>query len=106
MLQWPKVLEDKEKVTRFAIFGSHKYLPSQKYVRMIKNISFIYLCFIYGLQLDKRQKIPIEDHLFFFKSSYGKELPLKLHKKKIHKTQHWLGQSELVATNAPVGRFI
>jgi hypothetical protein len=47
VLQWPKVLEEKEKVTRFAIFGSRKYLPSQKYVRMIKNILFIYLCFIY-----------------------------------------------------------
>jgi hypothetical protein len=47
VLPWPKVLEEKEKVTRFAIFGSPKYLPSQKYVRMIKNISFIYLCFIY-----------------------------------------------------------
>jgi len=60
VLQWPKVLEEKEKVTRFAIFGSRKYLPSQKYVMMIKNIFYIY-----GLQGDKMPKIPREDHQFF-----------------------------------------
>ncbi len=46
-LEWAKFFLKKGKVTRFAIFGSRKYLPSQRYVRMIKNISFIYLCFIY-----------------------------------------------------------
>jgi hypothetical protein len=47
VLQWQKNLEEKEKVTRSAIFDSRKYLLSQKYVRMFKKISFIYLCFIY-----------------------------------------------------------
>jgi hypothetical protein len=41
---------------------------------------------IHGLEADKRQKIPREDHQIFFKSSYGKELPLKLHTKNSYKT--------------------
>jgi hypothetical protein len=47
VLQWPKVLEEKEKVTRLTIFGSGKYLPSQKYVMMIKNIFYTYICASY-----------------------------------------------------------
>jgi hypothetical protein len=66
VLQWPKVLEEKEKVTRFAIFASPKHLPSQKYVRMIKKyIIHIFVLHVYGLQPDKRQKIPREDHQLF-----------------------------------------
>jgi len=66
VLQWPKVLEEKEKVTRLTIFGSGKYLPSQKYVMMIKiYIIYIFVLHIYGLQPDKRQKIPTEHHQFF-----------------------------------------
>jgi len=57
VLQWLKVLEEKEKVTRFSIFGSGKYLPCQKYVGMIKNVSFIYLCFIYMVYSHIKGKI-------------------------------------------------
>jgi hypothetical protein len=71
VLQWPKVLEEKEKVTRLTIFGSGKYLPSQKYVMMIKNIFFIYIfvLHIYGLQPDKRflQKITNFFQMFLWK---------------------------------------
>ncbi len=89
VLQWQKILEEKEKVTRSAIFDSRKYLPSQKYVRMTKKISFIYLCFIYMVYSQiKGKRFQGKITKFIFQNFLWKRIATKVALKKSLKKQH------------------